>query len=264
MTTTPATTTLGSETIAAIEIFWTSLCDAHAELPRNVVFITGMGADKHGLTRGHAAAGRWTTDNGKAHEIFVSGERIADGGFGVATTIIHEAAHLLLLERGDMTMGTSRQYRYHTKSGFAAAAIELGLIAPAKAHPVLGFSDCTMSDETALKYAAEITILNASLSARIVTVTMAELAALVIALGAIAGGIIGAGIVPWWINGDAAGLWGSLGGSIKAPRKPRTAKVMVELTCGCRSLKVEPAVAEVLADLKCTRCDCSIVAMATV
>lgn len=49
---------------------------------------------------------------------------------------------------GDLTGGKSRQGRYHTRKGFAATE-ELGLVAPEVADATLGFSDCTMPDETA-------------------------------------------------------------------------------------------------------------------
>jgi hypothetical protein len=126
------------------------------------------------MRRGHWSSDRWTAGDERAHEMFVAGERIADGAVGAATTIIHEAAHALLHARGDHTCGTSRQGRYHTRKGFAAVAEEMGLVAPAKAHATLGFSDCTMSDATAEEYATELAELEAALAASIGLASAAE------------------------------------------------------------------------------------------
>lgn len=65
------------------------------------------------LRRGHWAADRWIAGGEyRTPELFVAGERIADGATAVATTIIHEAVHALLHARGDTTGGTSRQGPY--------------------------------------------------------------------------------------------------------------------------------------------------------
>lgn len=258
---TPTTTnTTGSELVAAVETFWSAIAARHPELPARVVAITGSGKVRGGLILGHWAAGAWTADTARLPELFVSGENMARGGFYVATTLLHEAAHALLQARGDITGGTSRQGRYHTKSGFGAAAVEMGLTPPATPDATLGFSACTMPDDTAIVYAAEIMLLDAALTARIATITTAELCAAAIAVGAILGGLNV--IVPWWITDDAATLWGSLGGTIKTPRAPRKpARIKVELTCGCRSIKVWDNEAADFIDLSCARCHCALVSL---
>src|SRR5687767_12591302 len=118
--TTNEITPSGSELVAAVETFWAAVCERHPELPANVIVVTGSGKVRGGLIRGHWARDRWvgTHEGPRMPEMFVSGERMADGGRGVATTIIHEAAHALLQARGDESGGTSRQGRYHTKAGF--------------------------------------------------------------------------------------------------------------------------------------------------
>jgi hypothetical protein len=255
MNTNASTThTTGSELVAAIETFWAALVARHPELPSQVIVVTGSGRVQGGLIRGHWAADRWQVlaDEVRAPELFVSGERIADGGRGVATTIIHEAAHALLIARGDRTGGTSRQGRYHTKSGFAATAIELGLVPPAKADAVLGFSDCTMPDETAEAFAAEIAALDEALGARIVMVDLAELIAAAIAVGAILGGL--QVIVPWWKVDDVISMWGTLGGGVRRPAPRQTRRPRVVFACECREIKVAADEADDFEGLDCRHC----------
>jgi hypothetical protein len=45
------------------------------------------------------------------HEVFIAGERLADGARGVLATVIHEACHALALARG--IKDVSRDRRYH-------------------------------------------------------------------------------------------------------------------------------------------------------
>lgn len=256
----PAPTT-GSALVSAVEAFWAALVARHPELPAKVVVVTGSGSVKGGLIRGHWAMGRWTADAERIPELFVSGERIADGPVGVATTVIHEAAHALLQARGDLTGGTSRQGRYHTKGGFAAAAEELGLIAPAKADPVLGFSDCTMAPATEELYAAEIADLGTALgTAHIRSITAEDLMAGAIAIGFIMGGFLVC--VPWWLGDDPATLWGTLGGKVTKPRARRTYRRSVVLACECREVRLPAELAGELAEVACSRCGGALAAKA--
>ena len=245
-------TTTGSTLVAAIETFWSAVVDRHAELPEHVIVVTGSGRITGGTVLGHWAANRWTVEASRTAELFISGERMGDGGRGVATTVLHEAAHALLHARGDVTGGTSRQHRYHTRKGFVPAAEELGLVAPAAADPTLGFSDCSMPDETAERYAAEIAALDEALAAHIVMVAIETLQAWALLVGMLMGA--GQTIVAWWVPTDLVGLWGRLGGGITKPRRPRVRRPRILLACGCRDMFVPADEADQLEDLDCRRC----------
>jgi hypothetical protein len=245
--------TTGSELVAAIETFWAAVAERHPELPQRVIAVTGSGKVRGGTVLGHWAKGRWTTEDGRAPELFISGERMSDGGRGVATTVIHEAAHALLQARGDEDGGTSRQGRYHTKGGFGAAAVELGLELPETPDATLGFSDCTMPDITAEQYTAEIKSLDEALGAHIMMVTLEKLQAWAVVIGLIMGGY--QTIIPWWLKSDVAGVWVGLGGGVAMPRAPRVRRPRVVLACGCREIKLPEAEAAELEDLQCVRCD---------
>jgi len=252
-TETTETTTIGSALAAAIETFWAAVAERHPELPRRVVAITGRGRMLGGIRLGHMSLDKpWQAGEESLAELFVAGETFHRGGRSVAKTILHEAAHLLLLTRGDETGGTSRQGRYHTAKGFGAAAEELGLVMPAKADPTLGFSDCTMPDATAAKYAEAIAALDAAIGARIVWTTPEELATAALWVGLCLGGF--ATIVPWWLDANLEGLWGALGGAIRRPKATRVRRARVVLACDCRSITVGPDDADMMEDLECTRC----------
>jgi hypothetical protein len=247
------TTTTGSALVGAIETFWAAVADRHPELPRRIVAVTGSGRVSMGMKLGHWAKGAWTTEGGRAPELFISGECISQGARQVANTIIHEAAHALLLARGDESGGTSRQGRYHTKAGFGAAAVELGLELPEAAHPVLGFSECSMPDRTAELYEAEIEAMGKALTAHIMWVTMDTLRAVAVGVGMLLGG--GVVLVPWWVKASGLeGIWTGLGGGISEPRAPRVRRPRVVLACGCRELRLPEAEAVDMEDLDCRRC----------
>lgn len=249
------TTTTGSELVAAIETFWAAVAERHPELPHDVIAVTGAGRRQGGTVLGHWAEERWTVaTSGRRPELFVSGECFSQGGRGVAETIIHEAAHALLIARGDETGGTSRQGRYHTLKGFVAAAEELGLERPAEAHPALGFSECTITAETVERYADEIAALDAALGAHILMVTSELLKAWAVVIGFLMGG--GAVCIPWWLDRSAMTTWIEIGGGIAKPKAPRKRRPRVVLECGCRELSLSPDDAANLADLECVRCGC--------
>ncbi len=250
--TTPLPTpTTGSAIVAAIEAFWAAIVQRHPELPSEVVVITGSGAVRGGLIRGRWATAQWRTTGGRLPELFVSGERMDDGAEGVAATVLHEAAHALLQARGDDTLGTSRQGRYHN-GRFVAAAEELGLQGPKSPDPILGFSNCTITNETVAEYAAEIVELALALGASIEWVTIEKLRSAALAVGWIMGGLVT--IVPWWRQDDPVAMWGVLGGGVRAPRATRTRRPRVVLQCGCRIVHVRHDEAADWLDLDCRRC----------
>jgi hypothetical protein len=147
----------GSRLIAALEQAWTAIQERHPDVP-HVVMITGtgrQGRSKKALSRmtlGHHSPDRWAwaEETGRAPELFVAGEHIADGARAVMETLLHEAAHALAHARG-IKDTSSQGNRWHNKR-YAALAAELGLKPPERAHKSQGFSDCLITEETAAAY----------------------------------------------------------------------------------------------------------------
>jgi predicted Zn-ribbon and HTH transcriptional regulator len=132
-----ATLPFGSTLIAALEALWAEIQDRHPGVP-DAIIITGSGAQRGGTRLGHTAHDLWTDeDGGTLTEIFISGERIADGPQGVLGTMLHEAAHGLNHYRS--VKDTSANCRYHNRR-FVATAQELGLETADEPHPSIGWS----------------------------------------------------------------------------------------------------------------------------
>jgi hypothetical protein len=152
------TTPTGSLLVAAFERAWQAIQDRHPEIP-DVVFVTGGGlsATSRGIAVkwGHFGAEHWDTADGKAHELFISGESLSREPHETMTTLLHEAAHALNHVRDEQ--GTSRRGQYHNKR-FVAAATELGLYWPEgqEPHTTRGFSGVVITDETREEYAETI------------------------------------------------------------------------------------------------------------
>lgn len=141
----------GSTIIAALERTWAELRDFHPEVPE-AVFITGTGAKKGEVKWGHWNPTRWHEAgaiNNTLPEVFISGERLAQGAPLVLQTLIHEAAHGLAHVRG--VKETSRGHRYHNGK-FATLAEEMGLKRPEVACETRGWSACTLQDGTLDRY----------------------------------------------------------------------------------------------------------------
>ncbi|WP_051821609.1 hypothetical protein [Streptomyces sp. NRRL F-5065] len=153
----------GSRIITALEAAWAAIRAQHPQVP-HVLMITGTGRKREGLTWGHFGEKRWTveTPNGKAgrtHELFAGGELLSLGGLRTMQTLLHEAAHALAHVRD--IQDTSSDYRYHNKR-FVKLAEELGLTGPETPANVIGWSECTITDATAQRYAEAIAALDAA------------------------------------------------------------------------------------------------------
>lgn len=140
----------GSTLIRALETVWAAIQDRHADVP-DVILITGSGASRRGLKMGHHAADRWNhrEDGEPLTEVFLSGERIADGPRGILSTLLHEAAHGVNRTR---RIKDTSNHRYHNQK-FVATAQELGLETATEAHPSIGWSFTSCPDETFAVYA---------------------------------------------------------------------------------------------------------------
>lgn len=135
---------------------WDAIRRNHPEVP-HVMIVTGRRRHKsENSTRGQHCADTWHADghDGRLAEVWVSGERLSEGGAAVMQTLIHEAAHALARVRG--ITDTSNKNRYHNKN-FVKLAEELGLEGPAdSAGPALGYSDCHITVKTTEVYDYEI------------------------------------------------------------------------------------------------------------
>jgi hypothetical protein len=153
-TSTPLVTTLNRA--------WQALQRNHPEIP-SVMIVTGRRRHKAELaTRGSHCADTWHADGheGRLAEVWISGERLSEGGTAVMQTLIHEAAHALAGSRG--VKDTSNRNRYHNRA-FVKLAEELGLEGPAASGgPTLGYSDCQITLVTMETYSFEIKELDAA------------------------------------------------------------------------------------------------------
>jgi len=142
--------------ITTLNTAWDAIQRNHPEVP-HVMLTTGRRRHKtENATRGQHCADQWHVDGkeGRYAEVWVSGERLSEGGSAVMNTLLHEAAHALARVRG--IKDTSNRNRYHNKD-FVKLAEELGLEGPGEsAGPALGYSDCRITGKTIEVYDYEI------------------------------------------------------------------------------------------------------------
>jgi hypothetical protein len=135
--TTDQPTTLGSDTVAALESAWADIKDRHPDVIGDVVFRVGSGkAGRRGsLVLGSVTVApvweesrsiksRAKSDPTGYHSVFIAGETLAQHPIKLLETLIHEAAHTVAMTR--QIKDTSRQYRYHNKR-FRSICEEMGL-----------------------------------------------------------------------------------------------------------------------------------------
>jgi len=148
MTTTPIVTVLNRA--------WSAIQRNTCDVPA-VMIVTGRRRHKsENTTRGSHCADTWHADghDAKLAEVWISGERLAEGGTAVMQTLIHEAAHALAKARE--IKDTSNRGRYHNRE-FVKLAEELGLEGPdSSGGPTLGYSDCQITRKTTESYDYEI------------------------------------------------------------------------------------------------------------
>jgi hypothetical protein len=156
---TPSPQAAASAVVASLEQAWTAIRIHHPDVPQ-VVVILGAGSEvRRGLFKwGHFAAARWQVADTNRPEVLVSGEGLKRGGRAVLATLLHEAAHGLANTRG--VKDTSRQGRWHNRR-FAALAGELGL--QVEVDPKTGWSQTSLTDQLADRYADQLTGLGAAL-----------------------------------------------------------------------------------------------------
>lgn len=139
---------------------WDAIQRNHSEVP-HVMIVTGRRRHKsENATRGQHCADQWHVDGreGRSAEVWVSGERLSEGGSAVLQTLLHEAAHALARVRG--VKDTSNRNRYHNQE-FVKLAEELGLEGPTEsAGPAMGYSDCHIKNSTVESYSLEIKLLD--------------------------------------------------------------------------------------------------------
>jgi hypothetical protein len=145
--------------VQAITAAWKAIQKRNADVP-DVVVTFGAGSVRGGVVLGHFGPSRWENTEGSAHELFISGEGLIDGGASVMATLIHEAAHGHALATG--VSDVSRGGRYHNGE-FRKIADSMGITTSYSKS--LGWSTSTISDEGRKMYAAAIKRLDAAISA---------------------------------------------------------------------------------------------------
>jgi len=148
-----------AELVSALEGAWAAIRANHHEIPAVVIIVGSGTATKH-AKYGHFAPIRWQHGEQALAEVLISGEGLKRSVEEVFTTMLHEAAHALADARG--IKDTSRQGRWHNQR-FAELASELGL--DATKDPRLGWSPCTLRQETATTYKGVLTELKKALIA---------------------------------------------------------------------------------------------------
>ncbi len=115
----------GTTIVGALEEVWAEIQAAHPQTP-DAILTTGSGAKARSMEWGHFHPKLWSeaTGAGRVHQVFVSGERLAQGPESTLGTLLHEAAHGIAHATG--VQDTSRQGRYHNRR-FASIAKGLGL-----------------------------------------------------------------------------------------------------------------------------------------
>lgn len=153
----------------ALAGLWAAAQRAEPDLPA-VVLIIGQGSDRRHpniLFRGRFSPFRWVAgppsteapdDSTVQHEVFIAGERMADGGKGVGATLLHEAAHALALAR--KIKDTSREGRYHNKH-FAGLARSLGLAV--EQAETRGWTSTSWTEECDSRFGDELEALEQSI-----------------------------------------------------------------------------------------------------
>jgi hypothetical protein len=156
----PRITTAGL--LGALEAAWAAIRTRHPDVPA-AVLVVGSGSPStasQSMKWGHFATLRWQAGDTQLPEVLVSGEGLSRTPAEVFTTLLHEATHGLADARG--VKDTSRQGRWHNKQ-FAKLAAELGMTTTKDDR--LGFSPCTLTDDTTAAYQREIARLGKALRA---------------------------------------------------------------------------------------------------
>lgn len=148
--------------VAALESAWSTIRDLHVDVPA-VVLIVGSGSpsgSSGSMKWGHFAEAQWQHGEVRLPEVLVSGEGLRRGAGEVLTTLLHEAAHGVVLVRS--IVDTSRQGRWHNKR-FATLATELGLTVTQ--DPKIGWSPSELGPGTADLYRNVLADLTEAISA---------------------------------------------------------------------------------------------------
>ncbi len=147
--------------LGALEAAWQAIRTHHPDVPAAIIVVgSGSTSAKSELKYGHYATLRWQLGEHLLPEVLVSGEGLRRTPAEVLTTLLHEATHALADRRG--IKDTSRQGRWHN-TRFATLAGELGLHATKDPH--IGWSPCTLREDTARRYTGVLTDLGAAMRA---------------------------------------------------------------------------------------------------
>lgn len=201
MTETEQPTQLGSGTVAALEAAWADIRSLNPDVAENVVFRIGSGSAgrRGGLVLGSITVDEIWVDNRKQssraktdpaayREVFIAGETLAQHPVALLQTLIHEAAHSVAFTRG--VKDCSRQNRFHN-GRFRKIAEEMGLewahtevkraddgkpitdesgepvLVPARQDTIIGWSDMTITRQTAKSYKDTVINLDKNVSVQL-------------------------------------------------------------------------------------------------
>lgn len=153
-----------SGVVRTCEEVWAGIRERHPEVPE-VVILVGSGEERGKLRKlGHWSAGRWAVPDGEGMgrrgEVLIAAEGFKHGSAEVLDTLLHEAAHAIASAR--KVKDTTRGGRYHNER-YKHIAEEVGLVVE-KMGPH-GWAKTSLADGTPERYAAELVMLQLSLTA---------------------------------------------------------------------------------------------------
>jgi hypothetical protein len=152
-----------SQVITQLEFAWQDIQYEHPELPDVIVTSSRRRHKSEASTNGQHCTNVWKVPKSDdlLAEVTIFGELMMQGSQRVMQTLLHEAAHAIAHKRE--IRDTSNRGRFHNKK-FASIAEELGLQPPAESGgSALGYSDCTITEETTIKYKDTISKLDSVL-----------------------------------------------------------------------------------------------------
>lgn len=149
-----------SELVTALEGAWADIQKHNPDVP-NALVVVGPSGDKKTRKLGHWARRSWVGKDGeRAHEVFISAERLERSAVEVFTTLIHEAAHALATAREiqDVTKGS----QYHNGE-YKKLAEEVGLNVEKHSSKGRGWAKTTLRQKTTVLYKDAIFALHAAM-----------------------------------------------------------------------------------------------------
>lgn len=113
----------GSVSVQAVEWAWSKLQNLDRRIPNSVIVLHSEESSKQGHFKRHS----WRTTAGRSgHEIGINAN-LLDFPDDLLGTLVHEAAHSILVSQGDFQAGCSGKRLDYHKVKYRDMAIEMGL-----------------------------------------------------------------------------------------------------------------------------------------